>query len=100
MLIRLIITYILNIIDLFCTNHWVKKYGIETEANPFGKLLYQYGLVYVFKIGIVGLLLFALYKGISKHPEWNWTSWLVLGVYTIILIVHIALFIKTKGTSE
>lgn len=94
--IRLIITYILNLVDLFFTNYWVNKYGLDAEANPFGRWLYGNALTYVFKVGVIGVFLFILYKGTKTHPSWTWASWLVLGVYTIVVIVHLVLYFKIK----
>lgn len=36
MAIRLILTYILNIIDLIATMLLVKRFGIQIEGNPIG----------------------------------------------------------------
>lgn len=33
----LILTYLLNLFDLFMTTLWVRLYGIEAEANPVGR---------------------------------------------------------------
>ena len=90
----LITAYILNLIDLFCTNYWVRKYGIDAEANPVGRWMYENGSVYIFKIGVVGAALVAIYFGIKNNPSWSWVSWLVLGIYVIILIIHAVLYCK------
>ena len=60
MKVRLIITYIFNLIDLIVTMYLVSLFGLSIEANPIGRWLIQTNLVYLFKIGLVGGLLLAI----------------------------------------
>lgn len=91
MKIRLIIAYLLNLFDLICTNYWISLYGLSVEANPIGRWLYQNHLAAPVKVFGVGGLLIVLYHALKKHPQWNWTSWLLLAVYSIIAIYHIVI---------
>ena len=97
MKIRLIIAYLLNLFDLVMTSHWVNKFGIEIEANPIGRWLYQNHLAVPFKAFGFGALLIALYFGIKSNPKWGWTSWVVLAVYSILAIYHIFIAIKVSA---
>jgi hypothetical protein len=86
---RLIITYALNLLDLIATTRLVQKYGIEIEANPIARWLYQTGAAYAAKIVGVGLLLLVLYHALKARPEWGWVSWLLLAVYGALALYHI-----------
>ena len=93
MLIRIIVTYILNIFDLCMTLYYTKKFGLEVESNPFGHwLLSKPYRILIYKILVVGLLLFILW--ISRENKISAiSSWIVLGVYTALAVYHIILFI-------
>jgi TRAP-type uncharacterized transport system fused permease subunit len=91
---RLIITYLLNLFDLICTMHLVKRFGIEIEANPIGRWMIQNGSIYAVKIGVIGVALFVLYRCLMKWQKWKWTSWLVLAVYAILAIYHIFIYLS------
>lgn len=86
---RLIITYLLNLFDLYCTMLLVNRYGIGIEANPVGKFLLETNLVIPVKTIGIGAALFALYVGIKRYPKWKWISWLVLGVYAVLAVYHV-----------
>lgn len=86
---RLIITYSLNLLDLIATTRLVQKYGVEVEANPIGRWLYETGAAYAVKIVGVGLLLLVLYHALQARPEWGWVSWLLLAVYSALALYHI-----------
>ena len=89
MITCLILTYVLNLLDLFFTVLLIRKYGIEIEANPIGRWLCETGALYVVKIVGVGLLLLVLYYALKSRPKWSWVSWLLLAVYGILVIYHI-----------
>ena len=86
---RLILTYLLNLFDLYCTMQFVKRYGIEVEANPIGRWMIQTGSVYAVKIGVVAVALFLLYHCILAQPRLKWASWLVLAIYATLAIYHL-----------
>lgn len=96
MAIRLLITYILNLVDLVFTTIWVKKYGIEIEANPIGRWLYEKNAAVFVKVGVVGAILFRLYKLLQLYPKWEWTSWVLLAVYSALVLYHIVIFLTIK----
>lgn len=85
-----LLTYLLNLFDLICTNYWISLYGLSVEGNPIGRWLYQNHLAVPIKVFGVGFLLIFLYR----YNKWNWTSWLLLAVYSILAIYHIVIFIK------
>ena len=43
MLVMLILTYLMCIFDYIMTYHWIKKFGIEIEMNPIGRVLFALG---------------------------------------------------------
>lgn len=87
-----IITYSINLFDLFCTLYWYHFYGVSIEGNPFGRWLLEANLAIPFKTIGIGAALIALYVGVKKYPKWKWTSWLCLAVYSILAIYHITIF--------
>ena len=86
---RFVITYLLNLFDLLCTLHWVNLYGIGIEANPIGRWLISTNLAIPVKTIGIGACFIALYAGVKRYPRWNWTGWLVLGVYGVLAVYHL-----------
>lgn len=95
MKVKLIVIYVLNIIDLIATMLLVKRFGLEIEGNPIGKWLIETNLVWFVKIVGVGAALLGLYKlqGI-KIAHTASTIWLV--TYALIFIYHIIIFLTIK----
>lgn len=93
-----IVTYILNMIDLFFTRYWVDMYGINAEANPFGKFLFDNGLAEIAKLVVVGVLLLFLY--FQANIEDNDTAinglYICASVYAIVCILHCLLWLYIK----
>lgn len=85
-----LITYLLNLFDLICTNYWISLYGLSVEGNPIGRWLYQNHLAVPVKVFGVGSLLIFLYR----HNKWKWTGWVLLAFYSILAIYHIILAVK------
>lgn len=97
MQLQLIIAYVLNLLDLFCTRHWVKKFGLDVESNPFGRWFLESDLRQaIFKVILPAIGFTILYifrdKAIAKIG-----AWIVLAVYALLAIYHIYLFIKIGG---
>ena len=92
----LIITYIFNLLDYLFTCYWISKYGIEIEFNPFGRWLYNNNLTGFFKIVVVGALLALLNYTIKMKPNLQWLVYVLLAIYTIVLLIHIGIFIYIK----
>ena len=90
MAIRLILTYVLNIIDLIATMLLVKRFGLEIEGNPIGKWLIETNLVWFVKIVIVGVALFGLYK-LQEIKIAHTASTVILVVYSILVIYHVVI---------
>lgn len=95
MKITLIITYLLNLFDLFCTMLWVNRFGIEVEANPIGRYLIQNGGVYFVKIVVVAVALYVLYRCTRYAPKLKWICWILLAVYSILAVYHLILILLT-----
>lgn len=55
MKVKLIVIYMLNIIDLIATMLLVKRFGIQIEGNPIGTWLIETNLVWFVKIVEVGV---------------------------------------------
>lgn len=87
----LIITYILNIIDYIFTAYWVKKFGLAVEANPIGRWLFENNVAWLFKIVVVGLLFIALHFLIKAQPKGIIAVYILLIVYSIIILYHCAI---------
>ena len=87
MKVKLIVIYILNIIDLIATMLFVKRFGLEIEGNPIGKWLIETNLVWFVKIVIVGVALLGLYK-LQGIKIAHTASTVILVVYSILVIYH------------
>lgn len=88
----IIVTYILNIIDYICTRYWIDIYGLEVEANPVGRWMFETNIAWFVKIFIVGAALLILHFCIKKEPKYNWTKWPLFIAYCAVTIYHAVLF--------
>ena len=87
MKVKLIVIYVLNIIDLIATMLLVKRFGLEIEGNPIGKWLIETNLVWFVKILIVGAALLGLYK-LQEIKIAHTASTVILVLYSILVIYH------------
>lgn len=86
---RLILTYIFNIIDLIVTMYLVRLFGLSIEGNPIGRWAISSGFVYLFKIGVVGIALIAIWlAGKKKERLVSICSWLLFVVYFSLVVYH------------
>lgn len=88
-----LITYLLNLFDLICTNYWITQCGISIEANPIGRWLYENHLAVQVKVFMAPILLLVLYDYAKRNPKWEWVSWLLLAAYSILSIYHLVIAI-------
>ena len=98
MKVRLIITYIFNLIDLIATMYLVSLFGLSVEGNPIGQWLISSGLVYPFKSVVMGGLLLAIgLLGKIDKKYVSALSWITLVIYTLVVLYHIVIFINLWG---
>ncbi|MBQ5320760.1 MAG: hypothetical protein J6K88_01670 [Oscillospiraceae bacterium] len=90
-MIILFLTYILNIADYLFTLHWVNSYGIEIEANPIGRWLFENDLGGFVKIFVVGGLFLLLGYLLKLRPKAKKVVYLLFGVYSAVVIYHTVL---------
>lgn len=89
MLIRLISTFILSLADLFLTLRLVDKYGLDIEANPFGKwILSEPWRIITFKIMLVAIALIILWI-YKSHRLAQVASYVVFIAYLALFLYHI-----------
>lgn len=88
------IAYLLNIIDYLFTAYWVHKFGIEIEANPIGRWMFENNVAWVYKIFIVGGLFALLGYFIKRAPKAAWVAYIPLVVYGLIVVYHIVIAVK------
>ena len=88
MKVKLIVIYILNIIDLIATTLLVKRFGIQIEGNPIGKWLIETNLVWFVKIFIVGAALLLLFK-FKNNKLAIVGSWITLITFSLLAVYHI-----------
>nr|DAI55028.1 MAG TPA: hypothetical protein [Caudoviricetes sp.] len=93
MTIRIIILYLLNLFDLIATQRLINKYGLTAEANPFGQWLFNSGMVYVFKIVIVGLALLLIWK-LKTHKLAVIMSWVLLVIFAVLTVYHLIIIFR------
>jgi len=84
-----VLTYLLNLFDLFCTIQWVSRFGIEVEGNPVGRFLLETNLAIPVKTIGIGACLIALYAGVKRYPRWKWTCRLALASYSALTAYHL-----------
>lgn len=89
----LLITYFLNLFDLFMTHLYVNKYGISVEGNPIGRWLISNNIAWIVKILGVGGLLLVLRICIRKKPKYVWTAYVLLIFYALLAVYHLVLII-------
>ena len=92
--IILMIAYLLNIIDLIFTTHWVKLYGIGIEANPIGRWLYTNNIAGFVKIFVVGCVFAVLAHFLRRYRYMSWVAFIPLVAYGIITIYHLITLIS------
>ncbi len=92
----LVTAYLLNIVDYLFTSYWVKLYGIEAEANPIGRWLFNNNMAWAVKIFAVGGLLAVMGVCIRKVPKAAWVAYIPLVAYGLLAIYHIVIFFCTK----
>lgn len=86
---RLIITYILSLLDLAFTLYLQYRLG-DIETNPFGRaLLENTFLAIAYKVVIVGAALIVIYSAQNKFADVM--SWVLLAVFGALTIYHIVL---------
>lgn len=95
MKVRLIITYIFNLIDLIATMYLVSLFGLSVEGNPIGRWLIRTNLVYLFKIGLVGGLLLAIgLLGKRNKKAAIIGSWVLLLAFSTLTVYHGIIFLS------
>lgn len=89
----LITAYILNIVDYLFTAHWVRKFGIDIEANPFGRWLFSHNVAWVYKIIFVGILFLVIGLGywFTKSRLVLWGMRVMLAVFVLLTVYHISI---------
>ena len=92
MRVKLIVIYILNIVDLIATMLLVKRFGLEIEGNPIGKWLIETNLVWFVKVVIIGVALLGLYK-FKENKIANIASTGLLVIYGILIVYHVIIII-------
>lgn len=94
-MLYLITAYALNIIDYIFTAYWVHKFGIEIEANPIGRWMFENNVAWVYKIFIVGGLFALIGYFIHREPKAAWTAFIPLVAYAAIVVYHIVIVVRT-----
>lgn len=91
-MIPLSIAYILNVIDYFITFYWVNLYGVDVEANPLMRWCFENNIAGFIKIGVVGAIFIGLGIIVDKYPRTVWAAYVLLAVYTMVVLYHGFLF--------
>ena len=92
----LLTTYLLNLFDLFMTTLWVRLYGIEAEANPVGRWMFNHNIAWAVKVFAVGGLLAVMAVCIRKKPSLRPLAYIPFSVYAVLAVYHIVIFFCTK----
>ena len=89
----LIIAYLLNIADYLFTADLVRKFGVEIEANPIGRWLFENNIAGLFKIVVVGAMFVVLGYFIKRHPKYAWIVFIPLIMYGLVVLYHIIIIV-------
>ncbi len=89
-MLLLTISYFLNVADYLFTTLWVRLYGIDAEANPFGRWMIQNGMVGFVKIVVMAGLFLLLGILVKRCPRAKYAIRIVFGSYCVITTFHIA----------
>lgn len=96
MLIRCLITYLLNLFDYGMTKYFVGKYGIEIEGSPIGRFMLSHPpLALLVKLFVVLFFISTLYDHRDRLAA-RIGSWIILVAYSLLAVYHIVLFIIVK----
>lgn len=93
MAIRLILTYVLNIIDLIATMLLVKRFGLEIEGNPIGTWLIETNLVWFVKVVGVGAVMLLLCK-FKNNKLAIVGSWITLITFSLLAVYHVFIHLR------
>lgn len=85
------LTYLLSLFDLACTLYLTARFGVDIEANPFGKwLLSDTWATVIFKVAVVGAMLYLLNR-LKEYKLAQYGIYLVFAVYVALAVYHIVL---------
>ena len=90
-----LIAHLLNVFDAIATWVWFTRYGIEIELNRVGRWLIENGLMWFFKVVVVGWLILFMYANRDKTASVV-GAWIIVIVYACICVKHMLLFIVTR----
>lgn len=90
-----ILTYLLNLFDLIMTTLWVRLYGIEAEANPAGRWMFEHNVAWAVKVFAVGGFLAVMGICIRKRPKYAPVAYIPLVAYAVIAVYHLVIFFYT-----
>lgn len=90
-MVLLALSYLLNVVDYLFTLQWVRLYGIEAEANPFGRWLLQNGLGGFVKFVVMAELFLILGVLIKQCPRAKYAVYIVFAGYLTVTLYHVSL---------
>ena len=99
MLILTILAYLLCVFDYICTRHWIKRFGVEIEANHIGQWLFNAGsgaLAFFVKVVLSFGLLAFLYQ-FRDVPLGKAGIWIIFLAYLAVAVYHIIILIKVNN---
>lgn len=94
------IAYLLNIADGAFTALWVDRFGLEAEANPLGRLMFQHDLVWQIKLLLMGVLFAFLGWAAGRCRLARVGAWLLLVVFTLVTAYHILIAVALYGATQ
>lgn len=93
-LILLVAIYVLNLIDYGQTVYAIHLAGLQVEANPIGRFLFENNYEWVAKFIVLPLLLIALGLIIKTDKRFIWGAWWLLIHFTIVVIHNFIVLIQ------
>lgn len=87
-----ILTIIFIWLDVIFTSIFIKKFGIEIEANIVGRFLFQHPILLILVKILSSLVVVWIYEQDTTYAKV--CLWIIFLVYTILIIYHIVLSVK------
>ena len=96
-LILLVAIYVLNLIDYGQTVYAIHLAGLQVEANPIGRFLFENNYEWVAKFVILPILLALLGLIIKYEKRCIWAAWWLLIHFTIVVIHNFIILIQMNA---
>lgn len=93
-ILLLVTVYMLNLIDYFQTIYAIQLFGIEIEANPIARFLFENNYALVSKVIIMPLMLFAVGIIVRINKRQIWSVYFLTIFYAYVIIHNFIILLQ------